>query len=238
MNDKIKLIVIGVAGMIGSFVIFFLLFWLILPSGSPGAAVEQPESARSAEAVEVARMQSRRDSVVPGGEVLAYADVLGENIPLEPEVNGYRWASWGMPLEEVTARLRTEGVREIQAFSPAGRNFSTVVAVNPDNLRYKVEYRFHNNELFHVQVFYSGQYRNTSFNAFLLDRMREYGRPYEQYARVDEMGNVILHAKWDTETTLIELVSYPSGRYQLYLDRQLTIIQLENQRKEQERLQF
>ncbi len=239
MNDKIKLIVFGVAGLVGSFAIFVVIFWLIFSMRAPDASQAAPaEGEAQDQAGEVARVQARRDTTVPGGEVMAYADVLGADIPLEPQVDGYHWATWGMNTEQVMAGLKQEGVQDIQSFSPEGRNITSIVALNPDNLRFKVEYRFYNNELFHVEIFYSSYYRTTSFNAFLLDRMREYGRPYEQYATVDEMGNVILHAKWDTEQTLVELVAYPNGRYSLFLDRQLTIIQLEEQRKAQERLQY
>ncbi len=239
MNDKIKLIVFGVVGLIGSFAVFLAIFWLIFSMRAPAqpAQAEVPAGGQAA-AAEIARISARRDTTVPGGEVMAYADVLGENIPLEPQVNGYHWAVWGMNLEQVLSGLKQEGVQEIQTYSPEGKNFTCLVALNPDNLRYKVEYRFYANELFHVEIFYSDFYRTTAFNAFLLDRMREYGRPYEQYATVDELGNVILHAKWDTEQTLVELVAHPNGRYSLFLDRQLTIIQLEEQRKAQERLQY
>jgi hypothetical protein len=241
MKDNIRLIVLGLVGLAGSFVVFIVVFYVMFSMKSqdaPAPAQAAPAQAPPQSAAPAARPAAGQASKMAGGEVLAYSDVLGENIPLEPKVDGYDWAKWGMPLDQVMATLKTEGQKELEVYSPDSSTFISVVSLNPDEKRYKVEYRFYNKSLFHVEVFYSAFFKNNSFNAFLLDKMREYGRPYEQYATVDEMGRVILHAKWDTEDSLIELLSRPNGLYALFLDSQATLIQLEEARKTEERLKL
>ena len=242
MSDKIKMIALLLGGFLITFLISIVIFWIILSPGQQRAVqmaeggtpqVESPMELSGGRAL--ARAREER---VPGGEVLAFADVLGESIPLEVEVHGYDWATWGMGVGEVLSHLREDGVQSPEAFSPENSDFTSVVALNPDQKRFKVEYRFYNDMLFHIEVFYSDFLKNTTFNAFLLSKMSEYGRPYEQYATVDEMGNVILHAKWDTEESLIELVSRPNGIYSLFISSQLTLIRLEDARKSEERLTF
>ena len=241
MNDKIKLIVLGLGGFVITFGLMIFVFKLVLAPGQKAAEeqMSQPEGA-AAPTAQTAQpnAESMRNRRVAGGVQIASADVLGENIPLEVNVKGYDWATWGMTLQQVLDHLGQDGVADTVVFRPANTDFVSVVALNPDTKRFKIEYRFYNNTLFHIEVFYSDEYRNNSFNAFLLSMMTEYGRPYEQYATVDEMGYVILHVKWDTEDSLIELVGHPNGRYSLFLDNQLVLIQLEEVRKSEERLAF
>ncbi len=245
MNDMIKLIVMGVGGAIVSFLLILGVFWFTLSPGDDAAAGLQEGDGGAASAAQqqgaaassMALQQQRQR--VPGGEVLAFADVLGENIPLEATVDGYGWASWGMSLQEVMTRLGNEGVSDTVVFQPPKKpEFTSLVALNPDEMRFKVEYRFLNNRLFHIEVYYSDYFENNSFNAFLLSKMSEYGRPYDINVRVNELGDVILNAKWDTEESLIELVSRPNGRYSLFLDHQMVLYQLEEARKSEERLMF
>ncbi len=242
MSDMVKLIVMGVGGAVVSFLLMLGVFYFLLSpdedtaaaGGQQGSetAVQATPQQRAA-AVSVAR---RMQQSVPGGDVLAYADVLGEDIPLEASVDGYGWASWGMSLQDVTARLGEEGVTDTAVYKPPENpEFVSVVALNPDEERYKVEYRFYNEKLFHIEVYYSDHFENHSFNSFLLDKMSEYGRPYDMNVRVDELGNVILNTKWDTENSLIELVSRPNHRYSLFLDNQIVLYQLGEARKMEER---
>lgn len=242
MDDKIKVIALGLGGLVVLFMISIGFFWIILSPGQQRAARMAeggtPLAESSMELSGGRALARAREERVPGGEVLAFADVLGENIPLEVEVHGYGWANWGMSVDEVLSRLREDGVQSPEVFRPENSDFVSVVALNPDSKRFKIEYRFYNDMLFHIEVFYSDLFKITTFNAFLLSKMSEYGRPYEQYATVDEMGNVILHAKWDTEESLIKLVSRPNGFYSLFISSQLTLIQLEEARKSEERLTF
>jgi len=242
MDEKIKMIALGLGGFVVTFLLSIGIFWIILRPGEKavGQPAESgaPKTDASLELLGQEALAKARSERVPGGEVLAFADVLGENIPLEIEVRGYGWASWGMSMDQVLSNLKEQGVRSPEVFQPENTNFASVVALNPDEKRYKIEYRFYNDRLFHIEVFYSDVFKNITFNAFLLTKMTEYGRPYEQYATVDEMGNVILHAKWDTEESLIELVSRPNGYYSLYIDSQLTLIQLGEERKSEERLMY
>ncbi len=242
MNDMIKLIVMGVGGAVVSFMLMLGVFWFVLSPGEDAGAMQpeggggdtQPQSASAA-----AMSRQQRQQSVPGGEVLAFADVLGENIPLEASVDGYGWARWGMSLQEVMTRLGNEGVADTAVYAPPrNREFVSLVALNPDEKRYKVEYRFFDEKLFHIEVYYSDYFENNSFNAFLLSKMSEYGRPYDMNVKVDELGNVILNTKWDTENSLIELVSRPNGRYSLFLDHQIVLYQLGEARKSMERLTF
>jgi hypothetical protein len=241
MNDMIKMIVMGVGGAVVSFLLILGVFWFVLSPGEDAEAM-QPEgdetaAAQGASASVMSRTQ--RQQSVPGGEVLAFADVLGENIPLEASVDGYGWARWGMSTQEVMTRLGNEGVADTAAYKPPRNpDFVSLVALNPDEKRYKVEYRFFKEKLFHIEVYYSDYFENNSFNSFLLSKMSEYGRPYDMNVRVDELGNVILNTKWDTESSLIELVSRPNGRYSLFLDNQIVLYQLGEARKSEERLTF
>ena len=242
MDDKIKMIAIGLGGFVVTFLLSIGLFWIILSPGEQSAAqpagVQAPQTDASLELLDQGSLAKARSERVPGGEVLAFADVLGESIPLEVEIRGYGWASWGMSQDQVLSRLKEEGVQSPEVFQPEDSDFASIMALNPDDKRYKIEYRLYNDMLFHIEVFYSDFFKNTTFNAFLLTKMSEYGRPYEQFATVDEMGNVVLHAKWDTEESLIELVSRPNGYYSLFISSQLTLIQLEEARKSEERLVF
>ena len=243
MDEKIKMIVIMAGAMVGSFVFFFLIFWLVLPKAGPEAGSEAAaESGTTAEmAGEVTGIQTStvdRRRRVPGGLQLSAANVLGVNIPAEAKVEGYGWAKWGMNVDTVLARLREEGVEQLVSYRPENSDFASVVDLNPDEYHFKIEYRFYNDRLFHVEVYYSDYYKSNSFNQFLLEKMTEYGRPYEQYATVDELGKVILHAKWDTEDSLIELVGRPEGRFSLFIDSWMTLIQLEEARKTEERLAY
>jgi len=242
MDDKIKMIALVLGGFFITFLISIVIFWIILSPGQQRAVqmaeVGTPQVESPMELSGGRALARAREERVPGGEVLAFADVLGESIPLEVEVHGYDWATWGMGVDEVLSHLREDGVQSPESFSPENSDFTSVVALNPDPKRFKIEYRFYNDMLFHIEVFYSDFLKNTTFNAFLLSKMSEYGRPYEQYATVDEMGKVILHAKWDTEESLIELVSRPNGFYSLFISSQLTLIRLEDARKSEERLTF
>ncbi|HUU27291.1 MAG TPA: hypothetical protein VM123_05725 [archaeon] len=239
MNDKIKMIVLGLGAVVGSFVLFMLIFWFVLQSRTGSAAGESAgqtaEGAVAAETGPEAQVSSRSKRV-PGGEVLSNADVLGEDIPLEPKVEGYGWAKWGMNIDEVKGLLQQDGVKAVEEYAPENSDFASVAVLNPDQERFKVEYQFYNKNLFHVEVYYSDYYKTSSFNAFMAPLMGKYGRPYEQSATVDELGKIILHAKWDTEDSLIELVSYPNGHYALFISSQTTLIQLMDLRKTQERL--
>ena len=244
MDEKIKMIAILLGGTFVLFLITMGAFWIILRPGQQQSEAQKtqsgtaPKADASMELLDQRSLARTRSERVPGGEVLAFADVLGESIPLEVEVSGYGWATWGMTVEQVLARLAEDGVKEPEMFRPEESDITSVVALNPDSKRYKIEYRFYDNRLFHIEVFYSDFFKNNTFNAFLLTKMSEYGRPYEQYATVDEMGSVILHAKWDTEESLIELVSRPNGFYSLFISSQLTLIQLEEARKTEERLTY
>ncbi len=234
MNNLIKIVVFGLGATIVGFLIFGAIFWFLLSN----RGAESAEAATAGEPpAPTAHPAARQESgQTPGGDVLAYADVLGGDIPAEPQVSGYDWASWGMTGEQVRQHLDQEGQREIISYSPPGTELTILTVLNPDDRRFKVEYRFHAGGLFYVEVYYSDFYRNQSFNQFLLNMMQEYGRPYEESATVDELGKVVLHAKWDTEASLIELVSRPNGRFSLHLSSQLTMIQLEEARKTEERL--
>jgi hypothetical protein len=236
------LIVIGVGGAVVSFMLMLGVFWFILSPGEEATAGQQQQQARMQTmpdrtppaAGEQGDLASRR---VPGGDVLAFADVLGAQIPTNPTVNGYEWATWGMTLQAVLDRLGQQGVRDTVVFRPEDNpEFVSVTSLNPDPQRYKVEYRFYNDELFHIEVFYSDRFENNSFNSFLLSKMSDYGKPFEVSVRVNELGQVILYAKWDTEESLIELVGKPGGRFSLFLDRQITLYQLEAERKQEERI--
>ena len=143
-----------------------------------------------------------------------------------------------MRFDDVLTRVQEEGGEYVDVFRAEGSDFASIVALNPDPKRLKVEYRFYLDGLFYVEVFYSDFYQSSPFSSFLLPKMTEYGRPYEEYATVDELGNIILHAKWDTEDSLIELISHPGGNYSLFLSSQLTLIQLEESRKTEERLAY
>jgi len=104
--------------------------------------------------------------------------------------------------------LGIEGVQDTVVFrSPANPEFVSLVALNPNPERNKVEYRFYNDQLFHIEVYYSDFYANESFVSFLLNLMSEYGKPYEISTKVDELGNVNLHVRWDTDVSMIEMVS-------------------------------
>lgn len=244
MSDMVKLIVMGVGGAVVIFLLMLGVFALVLsPDGD--AAAGQPEGGESTaqttpqQSVAATSMAHRARQSVPGGEVLAFADVLGEDIPLEASVDGYGWARWGMSVQEVSTRLGDEGVADTAVYAPPQNpEFVSVVALNPDEKRYKVEYRFYDGRLFHIEVYYSDYFENNSFNSFLLSKMSKYGRPYDMNVKVDEMGNVILNTKWDTENSLIELVSRPNGRYSLFLDHQIVLYQLGEARKSEERLAF
>jgi hypothetical protein len=242
MNDMIKLIVMGVGGAVVSFLLILGVFWFVLSPGDDAEAMlpeGDQQAAQQQDASASAMSRPQRQQSVPGGEVLAFADVLGENIPLEASVDGYGWARWGMSIRDVMARLASEGVADTAAYSsPRNPKFVSLVALNPDEKRYKVEYRFFEQRLFHIEVYYSDYFENNSFNAFLLSKMSEYGRPYDMNVRVDDLGNVILNTKWDTENSLIELVSRPNGRYSLFLDHQIVLYQLGEARKSEERLAF
>ena len=120
--------------------------------------------------------------------------------------------------------------------SPVNPEFVSLVALNPNPERNKIEYRFYNDQLFHIEVYYSDFYVNESFVSFLLNLMSQYGKPYEISTKVDELGNVNLHVRWDTDVSMIEMVSRPNGQYSLFLDYQLALIQLEQLRKSEERL--
>ena len=243
MDEKIKMIAILLGGTFVLFLITMGAFWIILSPGQQSAA-QTPESSAapqvdaSMQLLDQRSLARARGERVPGGEVLAFADVLGESIPLEVKIRGYGSATWGMSVEQVLARLAEDGMQSPEMFRPEDSDFTSVVALNPDSKRYKIEYRFYDNRLFHIEVFYSDYFKTNTFNAFLLTKMSEYGRPYEQYATVDEMGSVIFHAKWDTEESLIELVSRPNGFYSLFVSSQLTLIQLEEARKTEERLTY
>lgn len=242
MSDKLKLIIFGLGGMVGSFLLILLIFWFVLsPKAKSEAQMAEPEApaaqsttpAQDAPAAPVAEKGKR----VPGGEVLEIADVLGQEIPLEPKVTGYGWANWGMSAADVLARLAKDGVSDTVYYKPKpDSEFSSVVALNPDPERYKIEYRFYNDKLFHAEVYYSDTFKSNTFNSFLLSMMTKYGRPYEQYGSIDEAGNVIMHVKWDTEDSLIELVARPKGVYSVFIDSQVTLIQLEEARKAQDHL--
>jgi hypothetical protein len=242
MNNMVKMIAIIAGGAIVSFGLMFVVFWMVLSPGDE-AAMEEPQGAGQQQMAgaqmdmspEMARQQQMQR--VPGGEVLAFADVLGENIPLETSVDGYGWARWGMSVNDVTTRLGEESVSDTVIFrSPVNPEFTSVVALNPNRERNKVEYRFYNNQLFHIEVYYSDFYANESYVSFLLNLMSEYGKPYEISTKVDEMGNVNLHVRWDTEISMIEMVSRPNGQYSLFLDYQMALIELEKLRKSEERL--
>lgn len=245
MSDSMKLIVMGVGGVVVSFLLMLGLFAIVLSPGDEAASEQAMEAQQGgmaggqgmAATTEMARQ--RMQQRVPGGEVLAFADVLGEEIPLETSVDGYGWAKWGMSPQDVKTRLASEGVRDTVSFSPPDNpEFISLVSLNPDSMRYKVEYRFYENKLFHIEVYYSDYFQNNSFSAFLLSKMSEYGRPYDLNVRVDELGNVNLYAKWDTEDSMIELLSKPEGKYALFLDYQLVLYQLEEKRRNEERLTF
>jgi len=242
MNDKLKLIIFGLGGMVGSFLLILLIFWLVLSPKAKSEAQMAETEAQAAQATAPAQESPAAPAVekgqrVPGGEVLEIADVLGQEIPLEPKVTGYGWANWGMSAADVLAHLAQDGVSDTVYYKPTtDSDFSSVVALNPDPERYKIEYRFYNDKLFHAEVFYSDAFKSNTFNSFLLSMMTKYGRPYEQYASVDEAGNVILHVKWDTEDSLIELVARPRGVYSVFIDSQVTLIQLEEARKALDRL--
>jgi len=240
MNDKIKLIVLGLGGFVIGLGLMIGIFWMVLSRGGKAAAEQTAQPGGQTQQTMPAQqsVEAMKERRVPGGEVLAFADVLGENIPLEPTVSGFSWATWGMTLQQVLEHLGQEGATDTVIYQPATTEFISVVALNPDPKRFKIEYRFYNNALFHIEIFYSDFYKNNAFNAFLLSKMSEYGRPYEQFATVDDMGDVILHAKWDTEESLIELVGRPDGHFSLFLDSQVVLIQLEEARKAEERLTY
>ena len=105
MSNMVKIIVIGVVGAVVSFLLMLSVFWIVLKPGQEAATAEQPAESQPQEMAsgqmalppDISSQQQMQQRV-PGGEVLAFADVLGENIPLETSVDGYGWARWGMNL--------------------------------------------------------------------------------------------------------------------------------------------
>ena len=105
MSDMVKVIVIGVGGAVVTFLLMLGVFWMMLSPSDQAATAEQPAECQP-QAMAGGQMaippppemsaQQQMQQRVPGGEVLAFADVLGENIPLETSVDGYGWARWGM----------------------------------------------------------------------------------------------------------------------------------------------
>jgi hypothetical protein len=244
MNDLIKKVIIGLGAMVGTFVLFVVIFWFLFSFRAGSAQGEAPAGKETAALAPAPTVRVRggegttRGESIAGGDILATADLQGRNIPLEPKIEGYDWAKWGMNFDEVTQHLKDDGVRDIEIYKPEKPDFTNIVALNPDSKKYKVEYRFYNNSLFYVEVYYSDLYRTTPFSAFFGDLMEVYGNPYDKYTTVDELGQVIFHVRWDTEDSLIEFVSRPRGYFSLSLSSQVTIIKLEVLRRTEEKTAF
>ncbi|MBN2289095.1 MAG: hypothetical protein JXQ83_07145 [Candidatus Glassbacteria bacterium] len=249
MDDKVKLIVIAAGGMLGSFVLFFLVFYFVFPpDAEPGEMAAQAQVAgQEAASSQMAQggQATSRSRASAADAVMLYSGEMEQTIPANPKIEGYNWAKWGMDVDTVLAMLRkeigeraVEGYAAIETYSPPDSAFTNVVALNPDEKRLKVEYRFYKDRLFHVEVYYSSYYREKVFNTFLFEMMRVFGKPYEIYPSVDEMGNIILHVKWDTEDSLIEMISKPNGFYSMFLRSQQIIYTLEEVRKSAERITY
>ena len=242
MNDKIKLIIMAAGGFLGSFVLFFAIFYFVMSSQEGTAAEAQaPEGGDAAATQQMGGSNAMigeepKPRRVAGADALIFAESMGEQIPIDPKIEGYQWAKWGMSMEQVTTGLTQNGQSVSDRYQSPNGDFTNLVVLRPDEMRLKVEYRFFKEKLFHVEIYYSQYYRNTSFESFLYQNVKRYGRPYEQYAEVDELGNIIIHVKWDTEDTLIELISRPNGQYSVFLRSQEIIIQLEEARKAAERI--
>jgi hypothetical protein len=250
MDDKIKLIVIAGGGALVSFALFFGVFYMIYSGGAESAA---DPAAQAQQAGQQASSASSSGGEGQGGSrrrpwlesMIVASSEMQQAIPANPKIEGYNKATWGMTVDTVFFGLRNEledriqdGYSALEKYSPPDSDFTNVVMLNPDEKRLKVEYRFYKNRLFHVEVYYSSYYRETVFNTFLFERMCDFGKPYEISPTVDELGSVILHVKWDTEKSLIELVSKPNGYYSLYLQSQQVIYQLEEVRKSAERITY
>jgi len=235
------LIIIAVGGMMGSFLLFLLVFAVLFKGGaepSAEAAAQGQVPGSEAGTITTGRgvpgsPQVRRSGV---DDVMLYSSEMEETIPVNPKIEGYNWAKWEMSVDTVLVGLRMEGISEVERYSPPDSDFANLVVLMPDEKRLKVEYRFYKNRLFHVEIYYSSYYQETVFNTFLFDMMRHFGKPYEITPSVDELGKVILHVKWDREDSLIELVSKPNGYYSLFLRNQEIIYQLEEARKSSERI--
>ncbi|MFC1537623.1 hypothetical protein ACFL4P_02225 [Gemmatimonadota bacterium] len=250
MDDKIKLIVIAGGGSLVIFALFFGVFYMT-SSGGAGSAADPAAQAQQAglqasSASSSSEGQGGSRSRGSGVEaMMLYSSEMEQTIPANPKIEGYLWAVWGMTVDTVLLELRRElgdriqeGYSALESYSPPDSAFTNVVMLNPDKTRLKVEYRFFKNSLFHVEVYYSSYFKEKVFNTFLFDMMCLFGKPYEISPTVNELGNVILHVKWDTEKSLIELVSKPNGYYSLYLQSQQVVYRLEEARKSAERITY
>ncbi|MEA2063242.1 MAG: hypothetical protein U9P14_06070 [Gemmatimonadota bacterium] len=241
MDDKMKLIIIGVAGSLVSFALFFFIFKLVMPAPAPeaaaaAAAAAGQEQAGASTPVSLQGVPSRVDRM-PGAEIIVPDYEIGEIIPDNPIVLGYDSTMWGMDPDTVRQIVRQLGYPAPLEYTPDKTEFISLVYLNPDIRRVKVEYRFFRGRLFHVEVYYSSaEHKNMGYSAFLLNIMRRYGKPYEEYSSVNELGDIIMHVKWDTEHSLIELVSRPHGHYSLFIRSQGIGYELEEVRKDAEQM--
>ena len=247
MDDKLKLIIIAVPGMLVGFLLFLLVFswvygtWIFAPpegAATAGSAAEGPESGR--ETGLTALGQTGKDfgsHVRSGGEdILFYFHEMGETIPLYPKIEGYGNAKWGMSMEEIRGGLEalsTNPDAGVEQYTPPDSDFTDLVVLNPDNRHLKVEYRFYKDRLFYIEVYYASP--SKEFDALLMRMMRRYGKQYEQYASANELGNIVINVAWDTDGSLIELVSRSNGYYSLSFRSQEIIYELEEVRKKAER---
>ncbi len=241
MDDKVKLIILAAGGMVGSFVLFFLVFYFVFPPEAETvgeAAAERPEAGQGIGLTALGqRGKDYGSHVRSGGEdILFYFHEMGETIPLYPKIEGYGTAGWGMSMEEILGGLgslsdKTDAV--VEQYTPPDSAFTNLVVLNPDNRHLKVEYRFYRDRLFYIDVYYALE--SKEFDALLMRMMRRYGKQYEQYASADELGNIVINVSWDTDGSLIELVSRPNGRYSISFRSQEIIYELEEVRKKAER---
>lgn len=244
MDDKVKLIILAVGGMVGSFVLFFLVFYFAFPPEAETvgeAAAERPEAGQGIGLTALGqRGKDYGSHVRSGGEdILFYFHEMGETIPLYPKIEGYGTARWGMSMEEILGGLgslsdKTDAV--VEQYTPPDSDFTNLVVLNPDNRHLKVEYRFYRDRLFYIEVYYALE--SKEFDALLMRMMRRYGKQYEQYASADELGNIVINVSWDTDGSLIELVSRPNGRYSISFRSQELIYELEEVRKKAERTEL